>query len=114
MSILFVSLRIAPDVDREPSVHPAAWRIIRAAAGAHHIVALTEAGSLRLTSPIRSINVVTRIAETESGRVYEIEDGPARDPETVELLMARPAFGLQGGYEDVSDAVWLDILGSSH
>ena len=114
MSILFVRLRIAPDVDLEPIVHPSAWRIIRAAAGAHHIVALTEAGSLRLTSPIRFIYVGTRTAETESGRLYEIEDGPATDPSMVELLMVRPALEIQGGYVDVSDEVWREMVSSSH
>ena len=114
MSILFIRLCIAPDVGLEPIAHPTAWRIIRAAAGAHHIVALTETGSLRLTSPIRSIYVGTRTVETESGRLYEIEDGPASDPAMVELLMVRPVLEIQGGYEDVSDEVWREMVSSSH
>jgi hypothetical protein len=112
--LVVIRLRDAPTVDQQPKVRPAVWRVIRATTGACYVTALTENGSLRMTTAIQSIDVVNRTAETESGRTYDLGAGPADDAETLGLLMVRPRIELQGCFEDVSDQLWRDMLQASH
>ena len=112
--IVFHNMRSAPEVASEPNVRPGAWLIIRTEAGSNHLVAALQNGSLRLTSALMEIHVSARIAVTASGRVYELDEAPADDAETVSLLMARAQLDLQGSCEDVSVKVWSELLRLAH
>jgi hypothetical protein len=110
--IIFHNMRDVPVVASEPTVRPVAWRIVRSSAGSSHLVAVVQSGSLRMTSALQTANEASRTVVTASGRVYELDTGPADDPQTVGLLMARARLELRDGCEDVSDEVWNRMLKS--
>ena len=104
--IIFHNMRDAPVFANEPTVRPLAWRIVRTSAGPSHLVAVVQSGSLRMTSTLQTADVASRTVVTESGRVYELDAGPADDPQTVCMLMARARLELHDDFEDVSAEIW--------
>jgi hypothetical protein len=63
-----------------------------------------------MTSPLQNADVVSRTVITQSGRVYELDAGPADDPQTVVMLMARARLELHDDCEDVSVQIWNQML----
>ena len=111
--IIFHNMRDVPVVASEPTVRPAAWRVVRSSAGSWHLVAIVQSGSLRVTSALQTAECASRTVVTGSGRVYELDVGPANDPQTVGMLMARARLELHDGCEDISDEVWRQMLQST-
>ena len=111
--IIFHDMRDVPVVANEPTVRPVAWRIVRSSAGATHLVAVVQSGSLRMTSALRNADVASRTVVTEAGRVYELDAGPADDLQTVDMLMARACLELHDSCEDVSAEIWSQMLQSA-
>jgi hypothetical protein len=110
---IFHNMREAPTVERESNVRPTAWRIVRTPVGACHLVAVLDSGSLRLTSALQVTHVAYRTAITQSGRTYQLDAGPARDPVSIAQLLARARLELGDDYEDVSDEVWNQMVRAS-
>lgn len=108
--IIFHNMRDVPVVENEPTVRPVAWRIVRSSAGASHLVAVVQGGSLRMTSALQAADVASRTVVTGSGRVYELDAGPADDPQTIVMLMARARLELHDDCEDVSVQIWKQML----
>ncbi|HEY4084125.1 MAG TPA: hypothetical protein VGM81_25830 [Burkholderiaceae bacterium] len=112
-TIWFVNERNAPPVADRPVVRLRSWRIIETPPGNRHVVAVLDSGSLRVTSPIQSFDLVTCTVTTTSGRRYELSAPPEAASLPRQLMMAstlRP--GLIGAV-DVSDAVWESLTSSS-
>jgi hypothetical protein len=108
--IIFHNMRDVPVLASEPTVRPLAWRIVRSSTGSSHLVAVVHSRSLRMTSPLQNADVVSRTVITQSGRVYELDAGPADDPQTVVMLMARARLELHDDCEDVSVQIWNQML----
>jgi len=112
--IIFYNMRDVPVVANEPTVRPVAWRIVRSSAGSSHLVAVVQSGSLRMTSALQKAVAASRTVVTASGRVYELDAGPAEDPQTIDMLMARARLELHDDCEDVSAQIWSQMLQSTH
>lgn len=67
-TIWFVNERNAPSVAEQPVVVLRSWRIIETSKGDRHIVAVLESGSLRITSPIKFVDLQSRTIITASRR----------------------------------------------
>jgi hypothetical protein len=106
MMLVFHNRRDAPSVTEQPTVVPAAWRIVRTQDGAAHLVAMVEGGSLRLTSALIRVDSASRTVTTASGRLYELGAVPAQDPGIISMLIARALLDFAGGVEDVTLELW--------
>lgn len=106
--IILSSLRPAPDVNAQPTMVLAHWRVFMDAGGERFLAGiLPNQATLRITSPIQAIDLVSRTWLTKSGRVYET---PARPTESVVLrqvlaLLMRTEDPTAHP-EDVTDTVW--------
>ena len=106
--IILSSWRLAPDVNAQPTMVLAHWRVFMDAGGERFLAGmLPNQATLRITSPIQAIDLVSRTWLTESGRAYETPGPPAASVllrQMLALLMrtedptAHP--------EDVTDTVW--------
>ncbi len=66
-----------------------------------------------MTSALRNADVDSCTVVTESGRVHKLDAGPADDPQTIDMLMARARFELHDSYQDVSAEIWSQMLKST-
>jgi hypothetical protein len=112
--MIFTNLRPAPPVDQQSIVRPLAWRIVQTASGTCYLVAKLPDGSFRMTSALKTTDAATRVAVTDSGRAYQLEEAPTDDADTVEMLMGVVQFSLASRHEDVSAQVWESMLRSTH
>lgn len=102
--------RNAPPVDGQPRMQVHSWRLIRTRSGTLHLVTLRdlgdEGGTVRVTSPISSIDRGRVIVTTSSGREYELMR-PAEEREVERDLLRSGAVGLgMGAAVDVSVLAW--------
>lgn len=102
------SWRPAPDVSAQPRMVLAHWRAFMDAHGERFLVGmLPNHSTLRITTPVQSVDLVSRTWLTESGRVYETPGPPA------ESLALCQAMALMMHIEeptahpgDVTETVW--------
>lgn len=100
--------RPAPDVSAQPKIQLAYWRVLMDYAGTRYLVGLLpNNATLRITTAIKTSELVSRTWRTQSGRVYETPGAPTEDWQLREQmsLLAR-ASGLGEGSRDVTAVVW--------
>ena len=104
----FSSWRDAPSVSMQPEVMIAAWRVFKDQGDERFLVGLLPNGiTLRTTTPIVIVNVVSRSWLTQSGRLYQTPGPPTQDiqlQETMRLLVQ--AGGVCGALSDATDEIW--------
>ncbi len=110
---IFHNVRDAPAVASQPTVHPVSWRIVRTSAGFCHLVAVMQSGSVRMTSALQTADGPSHTVVTSSGRVYELDEGPAQNLQVVSMLIARARLELSDDCEDVSAQVWGQMMQST-
>jgi hypothetical protein len=103
---IFVNERDAPSVDEQPSVAVGCWRVIEAANGHQHLLAILESGAVRMTSPLAGIVKATGDLVTQSGRRYELLCPPETRHPQVTVLLANAARSGITCFTDVSDSLW--------
>ena len=104
----FPSWRQAPDVRAQPEMLIVAWRVFKDQSGERFLVGLLPNGiTLRTTTPIVIVNVVSRSWLTQSGRLYQTPGPPTQDiqlQETMRLLVQ--AGGVCGALSDATEEIW--------
>jgi hypothetical protein len=109
---IFVNVRSAPAVNEQAAVRPDTWRMLSWPGGHKKLVCIVpESMSFRLTSAIvQSVPMAGgAVFVTQSGRRYEVTEGPADDPGLCNMLRARAAISDPGGV-DVSEEVWATLM----
>jgi hypothetical protein len=66
-----------------------------------------------MTSALKTANLTSRTVITESGRVYELDAGPANDPQIIGVLMAWTRLELRDDCKDVGSEIWNQMLRSA-
>jgi len=109
---IFVNEWDAPSVAEQPAVKVRSWRVIEAASGGRHLLAILEHGPVRITSPVVGFDSTTGELKTQSGRSYELIGPPeARQPQLA-LLNANALRAGVVSFVDVSDSLW-QLIGAS-
>lgn len=106
MKFQFLTDRLAPNVEFQPSVELQHWRILVRGNGHMHLAAQLDSGSLRVTTKLQCMEVSRGIVRTESGRSYRLCTPPEEDEllrPLIELNALRNLLMISG---DVSQAVW--------
>ena len=105
--------RNAPSVANQPDVNFLAWRIIEDALGEHRALGLMGPHTIRMTSPLQSIDTVTRTIVTESGRRYHLHQEPATESGIVAAMFLHALTQRVAVTRDVSDDIWTEMLGNT-
>lgn len=101
-----VNQRDAPEPTVQPRLRPLAWRMVETGDGVRYLLVVTPQGSLRVTSPVVTVDPVQRSATTASGRVYELYEAPVEEEVDVSALrVLQLQFGLASA-TDISAHVW--------
>ncbi len=111
--VTFVNERDAPTVADQPRVEVASWRVVRAANGDWHLLAILASGSLRVTSRIVNFDPVARELTTESKRAYRLLNPPEDRQLQHELLRANASRVGLGEAADISSDLWSLVKGLS-
>ena len=108
MSVLFqfVNERDAPPVSVQPLVSIRYWRAFEAASGQKHLLIVLQSGSLRITSSIAAVDLLTSTLITQSGRRYQLLDAPEQRQTERAILAAYAVSAGLANATDVSDALW--------
>jgi hypothetical protein len=110
MAIFFdIPIRPAPNVLDQPRVQTRQWRLLRY--GDHHFLMCQRVGAstVRVTTPIQSMNPASMTVQTGSGRVYELLGPPSDDPAFLaDVQLNLKLSGLQG-VTDVSLQIYAEI-----
>lgn len=98
-------------VDQVPEVVLGEWRVLETASGSRHLVGLRHSkGTVRVSSAIISIDLVSRICTTCSGRKYVLDGGPSADLSESALVWAEWCrVNNVDCYFDVTDTVLADL-----
>lgn len=115
MIVLVENIREAPPVAEQPVVRIQHWRLIEERGLIHLAGWINGAITIRLTSPVRDVNLAARQVTTDSGRLYELAGPPTDDADRLVLIAARLAsVGAVWQGIDVSDRIWADMLKGAH
>jgi hypothetical protein len=109
VTIFDIPIRPAPDVLDQPQVQTRQWRLLRY--GDHHFLMCQRVGAstVRVTTPIQSMNPASMTVQTGSGRVYELLGPPSDDPAFLaDVQLNLKLSGLQG-VTDVSLQIYAEI-----
>jgi hypothetical protein len=104
--LVFLNHRDAPSVGDQPEVVVLSWRVLQAANGDRHLLAIVATGSLRMTSALASFNAAQCTLTTQSGRRYKLCGPPEAGQVQLGLLHV---YALRSGLAeavDVSDELW--------
>jgi hypothetical protein len=104
-----IPIRPAPNVLDQPRVQTRQWRLLRY--GDHHFLMCQRVGAstVRVTTPIQSMNLASMTVQTGSGRVYELLGPPSDDPAFLaDVQLNLKLSGLQG-VTDVSLQIYAEI-----
>lgn len=104
--VFFANERDAPPVAEEARVHALSWCATRVPTGDFHLLMLREAGVVRRTSSVKSVDPLRRIVTTSSGREYLLHGPPEDEPVTKAQLLASAAWLGLASACDASDAFW--------
>jgi len=104
----FASQRLAPNVDKQPQIFLACWRLFEVS-GAQYCLAgiVPSLRVLRITSFIQAFDPAMRAWLTSSSRLYETP-GPPTQNIALHADMHRliRTSGISGDISDVSDQYW--------
>lgn len=105
----WASWRPAPDVNAQPTMVLAHWRVFMDSGGDRFLAGiLPNQATLRITSPVQAIDPVSRTWLTESGRVYEAPGPPTDNVELCQVLALMVCIGDPTAHpKDVTDTVWV-------
>ena len=96
--------RHAPDVSTQPTMALTHWRVFTNAQGECFLTGmLPNHSTLRITTPIEFIDLVSRMWRTHSGRVYETP-GPPAESLALALMVRIGDPSTHPG--DVTDRFW--------
>jgi len=100
--------RPAPDVSRQPTTVLTHWRVFINARGERFLTGmLPNESTLRITTPIEAVDLVSRIWRTQSGRVYETPGPPAESLALCQVLALMVRIGDPSTHPgDVTDLFW--------
>jgi len=109
-----VNKRDAQSAEAQPRMQVHSWRLIRTRTGSFHLVIAGDPsdaqGTVRVTSPISSVDRDRVVVTTLSGREYELI-GPAEARELEREVLRSGAVTLGMGHAvDVSVLAW-DLVG---
>ena len=108
-SFIFINERDAPSVAEQPTLEVGCWRVIEAADGHRHLLAVLDSGVVRITSPLTGVSEETGALITRSGRRYVLVFPPeTREPQISLLLENAACVGLTG-FVDISESLWRSI-----
>lgn len=113
LGIGFANERDAPPPEEEALMKAHSWRLLKAPSGELHLGTLrdhrTDRAVIRLTSALVSIDGVTRVVTTGSGRSYVLTGPPESGPLECQAIRNGAAhLGLADGI-DISEQIWADI-----
>lgn len=111
MVIGLTNKRNAPAVSAQSDVVFLTWRIVEDAQGERSVLGLMGLHTVRLTSPIQSVDVATRIVVTGSGRRYHLQQAPTTDPIVIAAMMLHALTQRVVVTRDVSDEIWSEMAG---
>ena len=115
-TVYFTNLRGAPLVRDQPQVRITQWRLAQLPDDSVVLVGVVPGGpdalTVRITSPIRCVDVAARLLQTWSGRVYVLVGDPAAAPFMRTVVAERLArSGLEDAV-DVTDALFVPTVGA--
>lgn len=115
-TVYFMNLRAAPLLRDQPQVRITHWRLAQLPDDTVVLVGVVPGGpdalTVRITSPIRCVDVAARLLQTWSGRVYVLVGDPATAPFMRTVLAERLArSGLEDAV-DVTDALFVPAHGA--
>ena len=100
--------RPAPDVSTQPTMVLTHWRLFTNAQGECFLTGmLPNHSTLRITTPIEAVDLVSRMWRTQSGRVYETPGPPAESLALCLALALMVRIGDPSTHPgDVTDLFW--------
>ncbi len=102
----FANERDAPPVKDQPRVEVLSWRAVETPAGELYLMMFREAGVVRNTSAVVSVDAGRRLLTTSSGREYVLHGPPEEEAVAKGMLHANAVrIGLASA-RDVSDRLW--------
>ena len=101
----------APDVSTQPKMILTHWRVFINAQGERFLTGVLPNGStLRVTTPIQAVDLVSRMWRTQSGRIYETPGPPAESLELCQALALMVGIVDPSTHpDDVTDVFWADM-----
>lgn len=93
---LFVFFRHAPDVLAQPRMVLSDWRLFDDGQGYFLAGLLPNGRTMRVTTPIQSVDRASRTWRTSSGRVYETPQPPTASSDLCALLATMAAGFARG------------------
>jgi hypothetical protein len=87
--IVLCNSRNAPGVDDQPRLQLSDWRMHLVGQHTHLVGFLPNGFTCRVTTPIATVLSASRLVQTSSGRLYELDGPPAHDPLALAVIRAR-------------------------
>ena len=102
----FANERDAPPVKDQSRVEVLSWRAVETPTGELYLMMFQEAGVVRNTSAVVSVDASRRLLTTSSGREYVLHGPPEEEAIAKQVLQANAVrIGLASA-RDVSDRLW--------
>ena len=103
----FASWRQAPNVSVQPKMMLTVWRLFEIEGERFLVGVIPDQKTLRVTTPIQTVDPVSRTWRTQSGRLYETPSPPTQNHQLQEQMrLLVYASGIHGAVLDVTDDVW--------
>jgi hypothetical protein len=110
MAIFFdIPIRPAPDVLDQPRVQTSKWRLFRYHEHLFLMCQREGATTIRVTTPIQSMDPTTMTLQTGSGRAYALLGPPCDDPEFLADVHLNLSLSQLQGVTDVSLQIYEDM-----
>lgn len=97
-----------PQVPSQPEVEVSVWRILRHKCGKQYIVTLMPGQTVRVSSPIRTLDMYNRLAVTQSGRTYRFLAKPT-PVQTFDSFSYDVMQELLTDATDISELLWAPV-----
>lgn len=104
----FASQRLAPNVDKQPHVFLACWRLFEVSGAQYCLAGIVPSfRALRITSLIQAFDPAMRAWLTRSGRLYKTPGLPTQNSALrADMHRLIRTSGISGDISDVSDQIW--------
>lgn len=110
MGVIFCNLRSAPPVHLQALVKIREWQVAQCPDGRSVLAGVVASRptvlTIRVTTPIVSVDPDLRIVQTRSSRLYELTGGPARRDSVLNLIACRLAISGYAETQDITSEVW--------
>jgi hypothetical protein len=106
LEITLTNGREAPPVCDQPDVELQTWRVVEDQWGTRRVLGILGQNTIRVTTPIQSLNPVSRLAVTHSGRRYHFHQAPVTERAVVAAMLLHAFDHHVVVTRDVSDQLW--------